>query len=85
MATRKMDRVSISKRALMQRIQRVLAKEMGILKTTRGGESDRKELGDYYTVDLNRNRIIQTHIDLESYGRELKVLKPWEKFEESPC
>jgi hypothetical protein len=43
-------------------------------------ERDRSNLGDY-TVDVSHNFVSYKHIELEDYGRELGVLKAWEKLE----
>ena len=74
------NKVPVTQRALIQRINRALAKEGQILKTTRGVKW-RQSLGDYYVVDLNRNFIISTHNDVEELGRELKALAPYESME----
>ena len=74
------NKVPVTQRALIQRINRALEKEGQILKTTRGNKW-RSSLGDYYVVDLNRNTMISTHVDLEELGREIKVLAPYESME----
>lgn len=61
----------VSERAIIQRINRKLKAERQQLKTTRG---DRGELGNYYIIDSDRNYVVNGHIDLESYGRELGCL-----------
>jgi hypothetical protein len=78
--------VPVSKRALIQRINRQLAKEGQagqMVKATRG-DSARKELGDYYAVDLGRNAVVSKQVDLEDLGRKLGVLQPYERLEEDP-
>ena len=76
----KTTKVPVTRRALIQRINRALAKEGEALKTTRG-DKWRSSLGDYYVVNLNRNFIISTHIDPEVFGREIKALAPYESME----
>ena len=73
--------VPVSKRALLQRINRALAKEEEMVKTLRG---DRwlHDLGRYYRLDLNRNVIMEKHVDLEETGRQLGVLAKYERVEE---
>jgi len=84
----KRNRALVSKRALVQRINRALAHQDQQLRATRGtrsGEgftSDQVELGYYYTVDFRLNCVVEKHVDLEELGRELKVLAAWEKLEE---
>jgi len=36
------------------------------------------DLGRYYTIDTQRNFIVDRQVDLEELGRELKVLAEWE-------
>jgi hypothetical protein len=36
------------------------------------------DLGDHYVVDVNRNVVVGTHVDVEAYARELGVLAKWE-------
>ena len=33
----------------------------------------------YFIIDINRNIVTDTYVDLEALGRELEVLAPWEK------
>jgi len=73
--------VPVTRRALFQRIDRVLWKAGERLRTYRGGTS-RSALGDLYIVDVKRNVVTGSHIDLERYGRELGVLKPYERLVE---
>jgi hypothetical protein len=39
-------------------------------------------MGDYYTIDTQRNWVVEKHVDPEDIGRELKVLHEWEHLEE---
>jgi hypothetical protein len=83
--------VPVSERALVQRINRALAKEHGKvgsppfarvqLKKTKGARA-LFDLGEYYEVDVSRNFIREHHVDIEAAGRELKCLEPWEKLVE---
>ena len=68
----------VTERALIQRINRVLKKQDEVLKATRGARA-RQELGDFYILDFNRNRIIEKNVDPEEVGKELKVLLPYER------
>jgi hypothetical protein len=76
-------KVPVSERALLQRVNRRLAKDNEQLRTARGFRDglyrhEDSTLGRYYAVDLSRNVVTAAHIDLEKWGRELEVLKPWE-------
>ena len=62
---------------------RRLAKEGRVIKATRG-ERYRDGLGDFYKVFVHQNMIEDAHIDLETLGRKLGVLKPYERLEEDP-
>jgi hypothetical protein len=71
-------KVSITYRALIQRINRKLAADDEQLKATRG-DRWRSDLGDYYIVNVNRNNLVAQHVDPVELGRELGVLRPWEE------
>ena len=73
--------VPVSPRILLQRINRKLAKDFETVKTTRG-DRWRGELGDYYRVDLSRNVILETDVDLELTAKQLGVIKKWESLAE---
>ncbi len=36
-------------------------------------------LGEWYIVNFNRNTIVAGHVDPEELGRELGVLRDWER------
>jgi hypothetical protein len=59
---------------LIQRLNRVLAKENKQIRTTRGGQDP--ELGDYFIVDFAKN-VVYKNVDLEGLGRKLGVLRQW--------
>lgn len=69
----------VSERALIARINRKLKIDGQTLKKLRG---DRwlNDLGRYYIVE--NNHVVQGDINLEEFGRELEVLRPWEKLTE---
>lgn len=73
--------VPITQRALIQRINRVLARDGQQLKAYRGGKWE-SDLGRYYIVDLNRNRLLRGDVELDDLGRELDVIAGYEKLEE---
>lgn len=76
----KASTVPVSRVALVQRINRLLAKDDEQLRATRGGKAQ-EQLGDFYTVDLRLNAIIHQHINLEEFGREIGALKAFEHLE----
>jgi hypothetical protein len=69
--------VPVTERALIQRINRALRQDDQILRQARG-EHARRELGNFYIVDVGRNFLAAQHVDLEALARELGVLKAYE-------
>jgi hypothetical protein len=69
----------VSERALFSRIDRALRKNGERLRRGRSNSRDYPTLGDFYTIDIQHNAIASMHVDLERYGRELKVLYPNEQ------
>jgi hypothetical protein len=67
--------VPVTMRALTQRINRKLEPAGKVLKAARGKEKD--ALGTFYLLDFSRG-VEDTHVDLESLGRELGALGQWE-------
>ena len=76
MATGK-HQLSITRRALVQRINRHLRKRNEALRATRGANT-----GEYHRVDISRNALIEERVVIEKLGRELGVLAPYEKLGE---
>ena len=76
----------ISERALVRRVNRRLRAENHQMKRTRGfwdsNHLDHYEdtnLGRFYVVDLLRNFVVDSFIDLEKYARDLGVMTKNEK------
>ena len=72
------QKVPVSMRAVIQRINRKLADDDEVLKTTRG-ERARFDLGDYYILDQRRNFIAAKYVDPEELARKIGVLAEWEE------
>ncbi len=70
--------IPISERALAQRINRRLQRELCGLRQARDLQTS-IELGDYFVVDHRQNIPVDFHVDLEDLGRKLGVLKHFEK------
>jgi hypothetical protein len=70
-------KIPITKRALVQRINRHLRKRNEALRGKRGVNT-----GEYYLVDFTRNTVIEDTVAIEKLGRELDVLKPYERLED---
>jgi hypothetical protein len=73
------QKVPVTMRALVQRIDRRIAHDGQMLR------SSRSTVPLYYVIDIDRN-YISTEVpdlnDLEKWGRELGVLRPWETVSE---
>jgi hypothetical protein len=67
--------VPVTTRAVIQRINRLLAAEGKELKKTRGILAER-DLGDYYVC--NSDSVLSHHVDLETLGREMGALQSYE-------
>lgn len=69
----------VSERALIGRINRLLAKKATPEMLLRCREDSRwsNDLGRYYITDSNRH-LRDTDVDIEKLGRELGALKPGE-------
>lgn len=70
-------KLPITLRALLQRIDRALAKKDQCLKKTLS-EQAVCELGEYYIFDRNKMVALKDHVDPEALGKELGVLNPYE-------
>jgi hypothetical protein len=75
----KNSKVPVSERALVARINRLLAKQGETLRRCRPDSKWFGELGAYYRLDINHNSIIGKNLDIEALGRELGVLDAWEE------
>lgn len=75
-------KATISRRALLARINRKLATEQKQMKQARQGTRLHQDVGDFYIVDLNRNTIDSMHCDLEGWGKELGAMAPYESLED---
>ena len=71
-------KVPVTVRAVTQRINRALRARGETLKAARGVRA-RQDLGDYYTIQVDRNAVVDTHVDLERLARELGALAPYEQ------
>lgn len=68
----------VTERALLARVNRVLAHDNLRLYRNREGDRAGAELGRFYIVDLRNNAIEASHCDLEKEARELDCLTDWE-------
>jgi hypothetical protein len=79
MASKKADnRVPVSMGALVQRINRKLKQDEEVLHKTKGARA-LIDLGDYYVRNWRTPNIVDDHVDPEVLGREMGVLKEYER------
>jgi hypothetical protein len=72
----------VSKRALIQRINRKLKTHDEVLRVMSRSGRSWLDTGDYYIIDLQKNCIMSTHVDLAEYGKKLGVLAGYETLEQ---
>jgi hypothetical protein len=75
------DKVAVSRRAVVQRVNRKLASQGQRMVAARS-ERVRQELGSYYVIDLNSNTVVWKRFDLAAYAQKLGALKTWERVED---
>ncbi|MBY0279979.1 hypothetical protein K2Z84_31980 [Candidatus Binatia bacterium] len=73
---------TVTKDALIKRVNRRLAPECLMLRVARGDGMVLREYGRHYVVDLCRNQVERADVDVEEYARELGVMKDWEQMRE---
>lgn len=76
-----MIKSTVSERAVIQRINRRMGAEdwPRKLKTARPGTRSEQELGRFFIIDVSRNFILDTGVDLADLAKELKCLAAWEE------
>jgi hypothetical protein len=78
----KTEKVRVSTRALIQRINRKLAAQDEALRVSRDRWQERENLGEFYIVNTRLNGVVHKHVDIDALGHELGVLQRWEVHEE---
>ena len=74
----------VTLKAIIARINRKLKPDFETLKTSRGALTA-SSLGEHYLIDFRRNAILDTHVDPETYARELGVMAGYEFLEGVPA
>jgi hypothetical protein len=74
--------VPVTERALVARINRKLAHQGKALRHSAPNSRQAHDLGAYFAIDVNRNVVTASWIDLEKWGNGLGCLKPWESLAE---
>jgi hypothetical protein len=67
-----MKKTTVTRRALVQRINRVLSKKNQALRATN------RKRGEYVRVDTVKNTVLESAVDISKIAEKLDVLKPWE-------
>ena len=68
----------VSERAVLRRVNRALAHQgLRVRKTVHGSRAE-FDLGEYFEVDTSHGGCTCANIDLESWARDLGVLKDYE-------
>ena len=70
-------KVPVSERALLQRLNRSLAEQGQMIR--KAHRPDDSDTGAFYCVDIHRNSLEASHIDLEEWARKAGVLRAWEE------
>lgn len=70
----------VSERAVLQRVQRILARDGDRLRKCRWEAREYIVLGSFYIVD-DRNVVTDTHVNLEQLARDLGAMQPQERME----
>lgn len=73
-----MQKVKVSERALLQRLNRYLAEQKKLIKKCRENSPNLFELGRFYVVNTDKNTVTAKHICLDKWGRDSGVLKNFE-------
>lgn len=73
---KKLKKVPVGQRAIIQRINRKLPKFQQLRKLR--GTRWLADLGEFYIIDHNRNTIVDAHVNLEKLARKLDALSPSE-------
>jgi hypothetical protein len=74
----KSEKVAVSERALLQRLNRRLRDEGIVIKKARG-ERAQLQVGDYFALKIVGNYIVDKDCDLEELGKQHGALQGWEE------
>ena len=71
----------VSERAMLGRINRVLAKDNRVVKAAREGSALYYNMGRYYLLDWSTNNIVDYKFDLAGFAKKLGCIAEWEHLE----
>ena len=69
--------VPVTRRAVMQRVNRKLGQRNEALRAWRTS-SNEYSVGDLYHLDFAANAVLDVNVNLEPFAREVGALQPWE-------
>jgi hypothetical protein len=72
-----MQTAPLTEKAIIARVNRKLKPDLEMLRKTRG-RMMQSNFGEFHVIDLRRNCILDTHVDPETYARELGVMRGYE-------
>jgi hypothetical protein len=75
---KRIQKIPISMRALIARINRKLRPDDEVLRAARGARA-KQEFGGFYIINRNRELIVAHHVDPEDMGRKLNAMREWEQ------
>jgi hypothetical protein len=73
----KKQKVPVSVRAVVQRINRELKKKGKVLRATRGAEA-RKQFGGFFVVGFRSGAVQDKNIKLEAFARKVGAIETYE-------
>lgn len=74
-------KITVSERALVQRVNRKIKDDRLVLKRSRGARMI-DDVGRFYLLNFYRNILIGKDLDLEAYARQVGALQLYEELEE---
>jgi hypothetical protein len=74
-----MNKVPVTRRAVVQRINRRLKGQYKRLRACHRGSQSWDALGDYYVVDTYRNLVVDTGVNMAKLADKIGALQPFEQ------
>ena len=80
MVSKRASKMAVSRRAVLARLNRALAKENMVLRACRAASNSLTfwEFGPYYALNTHTNFVEGRGLSLEGWARKYEVLKPYE-------
>ena len=71
-------KVPVSHRAVLARVNRILAKEEKTFRVSRS-QGERSNLGDAYILDTSKNEVVDSRVSLKDLAAKLGAIKAFEE------